>query len=408
MNIRFQRAVDRWIGIPVCGLLSLVERLRGSRPPAAAPRRILIILLSEMGSLVLAQPMIVRLKELYPAASLHCMLFAKNRQVLDLLEIVPTENIITISDKSAMEMARDCLRALRIFRAKPFDLVIDCELYARVSSIFAYLSGAPVRVGFHPHTQEGLYRGSHINRRVLYNPYRHLTEQFLTMATAIESTTTPKAKNAGKFQYSLPSPVRFSADQFQEIGTQLHSDFPAIQGKRLILINPSGGILPIRAWPLPSYFLLCEHLLQEGYAVGVIGLPQDKPYGKAVTEHCRSEYCVDLTGYTKSLRHLLGIFCCADLLISNDGGPGQFAALSSLPTIIFFGPESPVLYRPLRSNVYCFYSGWSCSPCLTAYNHRNSPCDGDNHCLKCISPEDVLTKARKMLAGEAAVQDKWQ
>jgi ADP-heptose:LPS heptosyltransferase len=405
MNITFQRAVDRWVGIPVCALLSFVERLRGARTPATEPQRILVILLSEMGSLVLAQPMFARLKERYPAASLHVMLFAKNRQVLDLLEVVPAENIITLSDTSALKMAGDCIKALRIFRAKPFDIVIDCELFARVSSILAYLSRAMVRVGFHPHTQEGLYRGSFINRRVLYNPYRHLSEQFLTMAGAIESTAVPKSKDAENLHCSLPSPVRFSADELQEIGVQLYSDFPAIEGKRLVLVNPSGGILPIRAWPLTSYFRLCEDLLREGYAVGVIGLPQDKSYGVAITEHCRSDYCVDLTGYTKSVRHLLGIFCCADLLVSNDGGPGQFAALTSLPTIVFFGPETPVLYRTLNPSSCCFYSDWPCSPCLTAYNHRNSPCDGDNQCLKSIEPEEVLNKARQILAGGTVEKD---
>jgi ADP-heptose:LPS heptosyltransferase len=406
MNVKFQRTVDRWFGIPIRGFLSLVDRLRGVRTPAAVPRRILVILLSEMGSLVLAQPMFARLREQYPSASLHVMLFAKNRQVLDLLAVAPAENIISVNDKSIRAMAVDCLKALSTFRAAPFDVVIDCELFARVSSIFAYLSGAPVRVGFHSHTQEGLYRGSFINRRVLYNPYRHLTEQFLTMAAAIDSNTIPKAKDTGKHQFSLPSPVRFDELELKDIREQLMNDFPALLGKRLVLVNPSGGILPIRAWPLPHYFRLCEDLLREGYAVGVIGLPQDKPFGKAVTDHCRSEYCVDLTGYTKSVRHLLGIFNCADLLISNDGGPGQFAALTTLPVIVFFGPETPVLYRTLNQNSYCFYSGWPCSPCLTAYNHRNSPCDGDNQCLKTIAPEEVLEKARKMLDGEVSVEER--
>jgi hypothetical protein len=39
----------------------------------------------------------------------------------------------------------------------------------------------------------------------------------------------------------------------------------------------------------------------------------------------------------------------------------------------------------------------SCSPCLTAYNHRRSPCDGNNVCLKSISPEEVLAAANELL-----------
>ena len=38
-----------------------------------------------------------------------------------------------------------------------------------------------------------------------------------------------------------------------------------------------------------------------------------------------------------------------------------------------------------------------CSPCLTAYNHRRTPCDGDNQCLKRIAPGEVLARARAVV-----------
>jgi hypothetical protein len=56
-----------------------------------------------------------------------------------------------------------------------------------------------------------------------------------------------------------------------------------------------------------------------------------------------------------------------------------------------------VLYGPLGGDAHVFYRSVSCSPCLTAYNHRNSPCDGDNLCLKSILPEEVLEKALEIL-----------
>jgi ADP-heptose:LPS heptosyltransferase len=153
----------------------------------------LIILLSEMGSLVLAQPMFAKLKQQYPDASLHILLFAKNREVLDLLGVMPPGHVITINDQSLGGFVSDVLRALGVLRSLTFDVVIDCELFSRVSSIFAYLSGSPIRVGFHKLTQEGLYRGTFITRPVMYNPYRHLSQQFLTMVSAIESSGTPVA-----------------------------------------------------------------------------------------------------------------------------------------------------------------------------------------------------------------------
>ena len=399
MNINFQRAVDRYAGVPICALLSVVNRVVSNEPDGAKPKNILVILLSEMGSLVLAHPMFMRLKQQYPEANIHVLMFAKNREVLDLLNVVPPGNVLTLDDSSLKGLIVGSLKAIRAMHRLKIDAVIDCELFARISSIFSYLSGASLRVGFHRHTQEGLYRGSFINRPVLYNPYRHLTQQFITLASALESTTDPVAKLFPAPYTGKVPVVEFSHEELGEAHRELHNFFPTIKDKKLVLIYPSGGLLPIRAWPLKSYFQLSKTLLDEGYAVGVIGMKGDREIAQAVVDHCKSSACVNLAGYTKSVRHLLAVFHRAVLLVTNDGGPGQFAALTpQLPTIIFFGPETPVLYKSLGDNAYCFHRQLPCSPCLTAYNHRTSPCDGDNQCLKQITVEQVLTKAHEMLS----------
>jgi ADP-heptose:LPS heptosyltransferase len=397
MNVTFQRAVDRWVGVPACALLSALDRLRGAQPPAVHPQRILVILLSEMGSMVLAQPMFAQLRRRYPGASLHVLSFARNREMIGLLGAVPEGNLIALDDRSPFTFARDCAAAVRRMRALRLDAVIDCELFARVSSIFSRLSGAPVRAGFHRLTQEGLYRGSFINRPLLYNPYRHLSLQYLTLAAALESSTVPVAKDAPE-PGPLETPVvEIPEAELKAAAEGLHRDFPALAGRRLVLVYPGGGILPIRAWPMEHYRRLCSDLIADGCAVGVIGLKEDRPLGQALASAC-GVGCVDLTGYTHSLRHLLALFHRASLLVTNDGGPGQFAALTPIRSIIFFGPETPILYRPLGPRAYCFHTELPCSPCLTAYNHRTSPCDGDNQCLKRIAPAAVLAKAREMLA----------
>jgi len=135
--------------VPICALLSLIERVRRTFSSDArhkAPGRILVILLSEMGSLVLARPMFAQLRQRYPDASLHILLFGKNREVLDLLGVMPPENVITINDKSLGGFVLDSLKAIRTMRMLKPDVVIDCELFSRVSSIFSHLSGAPIHV----------------------------------------------------------------------------------------------------------------------------------------------------------------------------------------------------------------------------------------------------------------------
>jgi ADP-heptose:LPS heptosyltransferase len=140
-------------------------------------------------------------------------------------------------------------------------------------------------------------------------------------------------------------------------------------------------------------------LIKKGYVVGIVGLAADKELAAAILSDCNHPACIDLTGYTRTVRELMLIFQFAKLLITNDGGPGQFAALTPVPTIIFYGPETPDLYGPVDDKATLFYNPLPCSPCLSAFNHRNSPCDGDNLCLKQIPPQQVLKNALQILEG---------
>lgn len=406
MNIDLQRFIDRWAGIPLCAAVSsfdaLMRRIRPAPATDKAPRAIVVILLSEMGSLVLANDMFARLKRRYPDAPLHALLFRKNREILDLMQVMDPANVHTVDDRSLTSLLSSLAKAIGALRRAKVDVAIDCELFSRISSLLSYASGAAVRVGFHRHTQEGLYRGSHINRPVPYNPYHHISAQFLTLARAIDSTAVPKSKLAVVASPKPPPHVQLDGALIQGIQTRLAQDFPAIAGKPLVLVYPGGGILPIRAWPLASYTALCEGLVADGCAVAVIGLKDDQALARQLVANVQAAFpqspVIDLTGYTRSISELLALFHVARLLVTNDGGPGQFAALTPIWTLMLFGPETPGLYAPLTPRCHSFYSQWPCSPCLTAYNHRTSYCDGDNQCLKVIAPAAVLAKARECLA----------
>ena len=401
MDVRFQKFVDRWAGIPVCAALSLWHfgaQLVKGRFPSPPPRRILVILLSEMGSLVLAEPMFRRLRERHPAAEIHMMLFKRNRQLLDLLGVVHAANVITIRDDSLPNLLRDLWAAIKRMRATRYDAVVDCELFSRISAILSGLSGAPQRVGFHRYTQEGLFRGSFMTSPIPYNPYRHLSHQLVALADGIDSQSWPRGKDGRVADGFVPPVFTPEPGELQKEAGQLHRDHPSLLGKPLVLLYPSGGLLPIRAWPLQHYVQVAKGLLSDGFAVGIIGMPDDRALGDQLRAACDNDvHCVNLAGYTRSVRHLMTLFHRASMLITNDGGPGQFAAMTPIQTIVFFGPETPALYRSWSPHAHAFFTALPCAPCLTAYNHRSSPCDGDNQCLKRILPGEVLAKARDML-----------
>lgn len=397
MNIASQRRIDQIVGAFLCRLFSLFYFRKKTVDPAFKPKRILIILLSEMGSWVLAHAMFQRIEKLYPEASISVLLFKKNKEIVELLGYVPTDNIITLDPTSIRTLLTDTISIWLKMRCLKFDTVIDCELFHRIGAIFSYFSGAKIRVGFHPHTQEGLYQGRFINRPVLYNPYQHISQQFITLVDAISSTTIPKAKRMVAGKAENPPEVAMAASEIDAMRQRLNQRRIDLTHQKLVLIYPGGGLLPIRAWPLKSFCRLAAMLIEEGYVVGIIGLSEDKAIAETIVSFCNHLNCVNLTGFTQSIRQLMALFHIASLLITNDGGPGQFAAVTPLPTIVFFGPETPLLYGALDNKTIVFHKPLSCSPCITAYNHRNSPCDGDNVCLKAILVEEVFEKARQVL-----------
>jgi len=398
MKIEFQRKIDRIAGKAICRLLSLFPRKKEKGGITTSSPKILVILLSEMGSLVLAHPMFTYLKKHHPGAEIFVLVFKKNRECLETLNIVPPSNILTVHGDSLTALLKDSIRFVFRMRKEKIDGVIDCELFSRVSSIYAFLSGAGLRVGFHPHTQEGLYRGDFINRPVLYNPYRHISRQFVALATALENGNGfPMVKrNVDEDVFCIPT-LNPNADQQELLKIRLKRDFPETTGKELVLLYPGGGLLPIRAWPLNNYCTIAMNLIAKGYVVGIIGMKEDTPLAEVISSKCQSQYCIDLTGYTRTIMELITLLHFGSLLITNDGGPGHFASLTPIPSIIFFGPETPALYGPLSEKAVSLYEPLPCSPCVTAYNHRKSPCDGNNVCLKAIHPEEVFEKACELL-----------
>ena len=162
-------------------------------------------------------------------------------------------------------------------------------------------------------------------------------------------------------------------------------------------------LIPIRRWPLESYAGLVEALLFDPENACVLtGTTAEQADTRFIVERIHSDRIVDLAGQT-SVRDLLDLYNVADLLVTNDSGPAQLAALTDVNIMVFFGPETPALYRPLAGADRCnvLYSHYGCSPCVSAFNQRKTQCT-DNLCLKTISVASVHAMAAQILEGRGA------
>ncbi|UCC41499.1 MAG: glycosyltransferase family 9 protein [Candidatus Aminicenantes bacterium] len=406
MNIDFMRLIDRRFGVPICFFLSCVHRLRRifSKPVLIKnPGKILFIELSEMGSMVLAYPLFEKTKELFPGAKLYFLTFKESRYTIDVLDVLPHENVITINNSNFFAFLLTTINALWKLRKEKISIAIDMELFARFTSILSYLSSAKNRVGYFRFHSEGLYRGNLLTHKVAFNPHIHISHNLLNLIYAVISPQqdVPFTKKVVEKKDIIVPRLKVSESAWDKILAKLGKENEDItKAGAIILLNPNASdIIPIRRWPLENYVELAKLLLshKDVYIV-ITGTSKERRDADVVCEAVDSERCINFAGKT-TFSELMDLYSISDILITNDSGPVHFSAMTDIKTFVFFGPETPLLYGPLAENCHVFYSDYACSPCVSAFNNRKSACK-DNRCLKSISVTEVYSKVKKSLSSK--------
>ena len=405
------RKVDFWVGVPMCFALSLwrfARRLTGyGDKPRQALKNVLFIQLAETGGLVVACPAVAHLQRLFPEAQIHFLTFTLGGSVLACLG-VPESRRIHIRTSSLRVFAVDTLRALRRMRAARIDTVINLETFARYSSVLAYLSAAPRRVGFSRFHDEGRYIGSLLTHPVQYTPHMHAARSYIALVEALHQCPVKLPKPGDPMvkrpvlqtpldlpKADIPSAVR------QGVEKKLRSSPGYATDHKLVLLNADASdLVEVKRWPQEHCVRLARMLLEDPDVLVVLtGAPEGRDHAAQLARTINHARVLNMAGST-TLAELLTLYSLGRLLITSDSAPAHFASLTDIPVIVLFGPETPHVYGPLGRNAEPVYARTACSPCVSAYNQKRSPC-GDNQCMRLISPEYVCARARAILEGQS-------
>lgn len=395
MKVDTMRRIDYYAGVPLCffgTILSKLSRLLGASK-RKKPQNVLFLELSEMGSAILVDPAMRKLQR-ETGANLFFAIFQKNKPSLQLLNTVPDENIYTIRENSLLLFVIDTLKFFFWTRKRKIDAVIDLELFSRFTALLTGFSGAAAKVGFHAFFNEGLYRGDFLTHKVAYNPHIHIAANFIALVHALnaDKEEIPYSKTLITSQDLTLAKAKVSAGD-QEIIRQFIRDCSAGFDSginKVILINPNASELLIqRRWPPPHYVELIKMILEKCpiALVLITGDPREREEAEQLKDQVSHHRCINFAGKVRfaQLPHLYSI---SEFMVTNDSGPGHFAAVTEMPTFVIFGPETPALYGSLGKTTP-IYAGLACSPCVSAANHRKTACI-DNVCLHVIKPAQVL------------------
>ena len=410
ISVNTMRAIDHWVGVPLCAIASpLVALMDGvknifGRSPET-PKKLLFIELSEMGSAILVDPAMRNAQA--RGAELFFLIFKSNRASLTLLNTVKPENIFTIDSSSLGGLIKDTLRFLIIARHHRIDTVIDLELFSRFTALLTGLCGARRRVGYHIFHGEGLWRGFMLTRKVHYNPHIHITKNFLSLihAAFAKQIEVPFSKiqisdSEVRLEQAVINPAALEKVRERIEKLAKESGIEYTHGKnRLILINPNASdLLPQRRWAQQRFSELIQGIHQQypNDLILITGSPAEFAYVEKVRVVANIKNALNFAGQV-SFGELPPLYTLSDVMVTNDSGPGHFSAVTPLRTVVLFGPETPALYGSIGNSIP-ITANLACSPCVSAANHRKTPCQ-DNVCMQAITVAQVLDKVSIQLQG---------
>lgn len=366
-------------------------------------KTILLIKLSALGDVVQTIPVLNALRARYPKARIDWLIADEFAELV--ADHPAVSNVITFrrGDWSAPWRAAPYVAAARLIatlRAASYDLAIDLQGQLR-SAVFAFASGAPVRIGFDKprkdiwktltraipaeakkHAWQGAREGSwlaYTHHMALPTLDLHPVERYLAVAPMLGLDAA-----APDFSFAIPPQAATRIDallNYYEIG----------KAKPLAIVAP-GTNWDTKAWRKDGFAEVARHLLQKGLAVILIGSPSERALCEEVGRLAPG--AIDLAGET-TLPELAALIRRSALCVSNDSGPMHLATALERPVIGLFGPTDPIWAGPYRRADAVLRVELPCAPC---YLRRLRECPNDHACMKNLGAGKVIALADGIVA----------
>ena len=369
-------------------------------------QRILLIKLSAVGDVVHTLPLLNRLRQRYPRARIDWLV---TPGVAELLTQNPAINNVIEFEREEwtapwrLAPYASAARLIAQLRAVQYDLVLDLQGQLR-SGVFAFTSGAPVRIGFDKprasvwqasprkipdearrHAWQGAREGSFLaytHHVELPTLDIHPVERYLRFGAMLGLDD-----NSADFAFPIPPEAANRIDALL--------DYYEIAGAKLVVMAP-GTNWETKQWRTGGFGEVARHFLQKKFAVALIGSPREHEICAEVAKLAPG--AINLAGET-TLTELAALLRRGTICISNNSGPMHLAVALGRPVVAVFGPTDPVWAGPYRRDNAVLRADLPCSPC---YLRLLSRCTHNHDCMKNVAAAVVIERAEKIIAAQPA------
>ena len=192
------RIFDRYLGSFACLVLSSFRFLTETPLKNSKIKNILIIEFFEMGASIMATPSIRYIKRHFPEANIFVLTTEGIKPSWLKIGELNEEFIFSLKEKNLFSFILSFFKHIFLIRKLEIDVIIDFELFFRVTALFSFFIKAHSKSGFFRYNMEGLYRGSIYNKPCHFNQNSHISRNFLALTKTALSTQKdlPNFKNS--------------------------------------------------------------------------------------------------------------------------------------------------------------------------------------------------------------------
>lgn len=320
--------------------------------------RILVYHSAAIGDAVLATPVSMSLKRIYPAARIT---YATHSSLHGLLSLCPAiDEFISIEKNDGFLESR-----ARLARCRP-DLLLD-------------LSGS----------SKSFLNTMFISRRTLSysknESSRHAVENYLNTISLICPPPAPE----DVFPTLFPS---------EEENAKLGEKLSSASGRTLLALVPGvGKFRPHRAWPESYWISLAREIAaRRDYALLLVGGADEQALCSRIAAEL-GQACVDLSGRLNLTETAAALSLCSGT-VSGDTGPAHISVAVGTPVLGLYGPTRIERSGPYGCGVYSLSAADYCK-CTARKSCLFSSEAGE--CMKKISVEMLGEKLELLLSRKA-------
>ncbi len=329
---------------------------------------ILLLNTTAMGDTLFCTPAIRAVRETFPEAKIISLVSPKAREVL--LNNPNIDRFIDYIGRVNLPFFFRLPGVIKGLRKERVDLSIVLDSNDPEAGPFSYLSGAPVRIGWHESRLSFLFT----------IPVKKRIEGMHIVDIKLRALESIGVKAVGR------KPEIFLSEEEETKADRILRD-EGLSREAIVGIHPFGA-KRYKWWPEEYVVSSCNLLLEKyGYRTIIFGGNKERAFAEKMSGKISGK---PLSAAGKlSIRESAALIKRCSFFVTTDSGPMHLAQAVGIPTIAIFGSTDPSSAGPTGEKNIVLRKKIDCSPCKVYDCPHVS-------CMKAIGVEDVVDAIEEM------------